>query len=225
MVDFMNTKQHILLFVAFFALLAGALMVTNAAAITSATTTTEGEDASALDVLPILSVSKTGVGSGMVTSSPAGITCGAECASAFPPGTLVSLTAAADPVSTFTGWSGGGCSGTDTCSMTITADTSVSADFTLNSYTLSVSKTGVGSGMVTSSPAGITCGAVCAHAFTAGTTVALTASPSPDSYFSSWSGGGCFGNGICSMIMTADTTVFADFRKELHQLFLSLIWR
>ena len=42
------------------------------------------------------------------------------------------LTATADPGSTFAGWSGGGCSGTATCTVTMNSDTAVTATFTAN---------------------------------------------------------------------------------------------
>ena len=38
-------------------------------------------------------VTLAGTGAGTVTSSPAGITCGSDCAEAYPPGTMVTLTA------------------------------------------------------------------------------------------------------------------------------------
>ena len=52
-----------------------------------------------------LSVAKAGDGSGTVTSSPAGIDCGATCAAGFDDGTAVTLVAVADAGSEFTGWS------------------------------------------------------------------------------------------------------------------------
>jgi len=78
-----------------------------------------------------LTVSKAGSGSGTVTSSPSGINCGATCSASFAAGTMVTLTAAADAGSTFTGWSGGGCSGTGTCTVTMSADQAVTATFTV----------------------------------------------------------------------------------------------
>ena len=71
-------------------------------------------------------------GSGTVTSSPAGIDCGATCSASFASGSLVSLSAAAASGSTFAGWSGGGCSGTSTCTVTMNAATSVTATFSAN---------------------------------------------------------------------------------------------
>src|SRR5882672_11261304 len=52
-----------------------------------------------------LTVSKSGNGGGTVTSSPAGIACGATCSASFAIGTMVTLTAAPAAGSTFTGWS------------------------------------------------------------------------------------------------------------------------
>lgn len=77
-----------------------------------------------------LSVAKSGTGTGSVSSSPPGIDCGATCSASFADGTPVTLTATADSGSTFSGWSGGGCSGTSTCRVTLSSDTAVTATFT-----------------------------------------------------------------------------------------------
>ncbi|HME41928.1 MAG TPA: C1 family peptidase, partial [Syntrophorhabdales bacterium] len=78
---------------------------------------------------PVLSVSKTGNGSGTVSSYPTGISCGATCSAQFVPGTQVTLTATPDANSTFGGWSGGPCSGVGTCTMNMDASKSVTATF------------------------------------------------------------------------------------------------
>jgi hypothetical protein len=78
-----------------------------------------------------LTVIKSGTGSGMVTSSPAGINCGSNCSGSYEQGTSVTLTASADGGSTFTGWSGGGCSGTDPCTISLNSDTTITASFVL----------------------------------------------------------------------------------------------
>ncbi|MBF0606539.1 MAG: M6 family metalloprotease domain-containing protein [Magnetococcales bacterium] len=52
-----------------------------------------------------LTVTKNGTGSGTVTSSPFGISCGETCTANFDPNTLVTLTAVANSGSIFTGWS------------------------------------------------------------------------------------------------------------------------
>jgi hypothetical protein len=77
----------------------------------------------------ILTVHKSGSGSGKVTSSPAGISCGATCSIGFAQGTTVTLRAKAARGSTFSGWSGA-CKGKSTCKITVNAATSVTAKFT-----------------------------------------------------------------------------------------------
>jgi Leucine-rich repeat (LRR) protein len=67
-----------------------------------------------------------GLGSGTVTSSPAGINCGGSCSASFAPGTVVTLNAQAASDSVFVGW-GGACSGTGACSVTMDAAKSVTA--------------------------------------------------------------------------------------------------
>jgi subtilisin family serine protease len=77
-----------------------------------------------------LTVAKGGSGSGTVMSSPAGISCGPTCSASFADGAAVTLSATPATGSKFTGWSGGGCSGTSTCQVTLTASTSLTAMFT-----------------------------------------------------------------------------------------------
>src|SRR5439155_12749131 len=107
-----------------------------------------------------LTATKAGAGSGSITSSPSGFDCGTNCAFTFAQGTTVTLTAAADANSVFAGWSGGGCSGTGTCTVAPSADTTVTASF-VPLRTLTVARSGNGSGAVSSSTACITCGASC----------------------------------------------------------------
>ena len=76
-----------------------------------------------------LQVTRQGSGSGTVTSNPGGISCGTDCSEAYPAGTTVTLTARAAGGSAFRGWSGGGCSGTGTCTLTLSANTTVFARF------------------------------------------------------------------------------------------------
>jgi uncharacterized repeat protein (TIGR01451 family) len=76
-----------------------------------------------------LVVTVTGSGTGAVTSSPAGIDCGATCSATFADGTPVNLTATPGVGSTFAGWSGD-CTGTDACSVTMATDHAVTATFT-----------------------------------------------------------------------------------------------
>ena len=74
---------------------------------------------------------KAGTGSGTVTFSPAGTqsSCTASCTNSYTSGTVVTLTATAPSGSTFAGWSGGACSGTSTCQLTMSAAKAVTATF------------------------------------------------------------------------------------------------
>src|SRR5262245_21026722 len=156
-----------------------------------------------------LTVSRAGNGEGQVSSSPAGIDCGYSCQASFDADTTVTLTATTpDPSSVFTGWSGD-CSGTGSCQVTMNQAHSVTATFALKTH-LYVSKPGFGSGQVSSSPAGISCGASCQAAFAPGTLVSLTAVADAGSTFIGWSGD-CSGNGSCQVTMNQSHSVNALF--------------
>ena len=74
-----------------------------------------------------LTITKSGTGSGTVTSAPVGINCGAACSASFNSGTQVTLTETATAGSRFVGWSGGGCSGTGTCVVTLNSNETITA--------------------------------------------------------------------------------------------------
>jgi hypothetical protein len=74
-----------------------------------------------------LTVERQGTGSGKVTAT--GIDCGATCSAQYDPGTIVTLTATAASGSKFDGWSGA-CSGTRSCTVTMSASRTVTAVFT-----------------------------------------------------------------------------------------------
>jgi len=75
-----------------------------------------------------LTVSKSGTGAGTVTSDPAGVSCGSSCSASYVSGTSVTLTAVPAAGSLFGGWSGE-CSGTGSCTVSMTAAHSVVANF------------------------------------------------------------------------------------------------
>jgi hypothetical protein len=88
-------------------------------------------------------------------------------------------------------------------------------------YTLSVAFSGSGSGMVTSTPAGIQCNINCSTLFNAATQIILTAAPYEYMSFSNWNGGGCSGNSTCSITLNGNTTVTAIFNKDTtHAVYL-----
>ena len=164
--------------------------------------------------MPVLSVVPSGTGSGKVTSSPGGIDCGLDCGEAFAYGTPVTLTAAPDPGTDFTGWSGGGCTGTGPCTVTMDQARSVTAGFTLQTRHLAVSRTGDGQGSISSSPAGIDCGSDCGQDYDYGTPVTLTATAAAGSSFTSWSGGGCSGGSTCTLNMDQARSATATFTSD-----------
>jgi phospholipase C len=85
-----------------------------------------------IQVVPVLTVTLAGTGTGSVTSNPAGINCPATCSASFSLGTQVTLTETPGTNSYFAGW-GGACSGDNsTCTLTLTASQQVGATFTLS---------------------------------------------------------------------------------------------
>lgn len=77
-------------------------------------------------------------------------------------------------------------------------------------YALEVLPAGAGIGRITSSPAGIDCGADCSWSFASLPQVTLTAVPDPGAVFAGWSGA-CSGSGPALVAMTADKTCVARF--------------
>jgi subtilisin family serine protease/uncharacterized protein (DUF2141 family) len=155
----------------------------------------------------VVMAAKNGTGTGTVTSTPAGINCGGDCNERFPGGATVTLTATPSAGSVFTGWSGGGCSGTGSCAVSTTV--TVTATFNLPppaSFTVTVNRNGTGTGQVASNPNGITCGTDCTEPYPGGTRVTLTATADSGSVFTGWNGGGCAGAGPCVASTTATVT-------------------
>jgi len=164
-----------------------------------------------------LTVTKAGAGSGTVTSNPAGINCGSDCSEVYDPGTSVTLTPTPDSGSTFTGWSGT-CSGTGACTVNMTSNKAVTATFTQQQqeqYSLTLIKSGTGSGTVTSNPAGINCGSDCSETYSKVQKVKLTAKADASSTFAGWSGGGCSGTKTCTVTVDTAVTVTADFALKI----------
>lgn len=78
-------------------------------------------------------------------------------------------------------------------------------------YTLTVTKSGAGTGTVTSALGEINCGSICTAQILSGTIVVLTATPDAGNTFNGWSGGGCAGTGTCSVEMDGNKIVDANF--------------
>ena len=156
-------------------------------------------------------------GSGTVTSAPVGINCGSTCSTNFTGGAQITLTATPTNGWAFTGW-GGACSGTGSCVVTMNAAESVAATFT-QIFTLSVNDSG--SGTVTSSPSGISCGSTCSASFISGTQVTLNETPASGWAFAGW-GGACSGTGSCVVAMSAAENVSVTFTQNSYTLSISV---
>ena len=163
-----------------------------------------------------LTVSKTGTGSGTISSSPTGISCGTDCTENYASGTSVKLTATAATGSKFTGWAGA-CTGVTTsyCTVSMTEAKTATANFDIITYGLTVNKSGNGS--VVSAPAGISCGTDCTETYNIGTSVTLTATADSGYRFSSWSGCSSVSGLTCTVTMSTAKTVTATF-KPLYAL-------
>jgi hypothetical protein len=156
-------------------------------------------------------------GHGSVRSAPAGIDCGATCMASFDAGSAVSLTAAADAGFRFAGWSGA-CGGQGGCSVTMSGDTQLSARFEAlpppppENRRLTVTLSGPGA--VRSTPAGIDCGPLCNTTLTAGTSITLVAAPASGARFMGWTGA-CMGiSAVCTILLSGDAAVAANFEME-----------
>ena len=166
-----------------------------------------------------LIVTKTGTGNGNVTADPGTIAWNNAVGTALYDKTalqVVILSASASPGSTFSGWSGEGCSGTGTCTVTMSSARYVTASFIRNSYQLTIDTAQSNStgNVVSTSPVSpvISCPTACSDSFSADAVVSLTAFPAWHSYVS-W--GNCSvdaNNGkLCTVTMNADKTVTAAF--------------
>ena len=102
----------------------------------------------------------------------------------------------------------GACTGTGACVVTMDADKILTATFKINQYALTVTKSGAGTGTVSSTPAGIDCGLTCTASFDYNTPVTLTATADPGSTFAGWSGA-CSGvDPVCTVTVNADPAVW-----------------
>ena len=174
-------------------------------------------------------VSLSGEGSGVVTSNPAGISCGGDdqtCAMLVAPGSPVELIAT--PTSAFdrfTGWSGD-CTGEGTCMLNADGDVRVDAQFALVQHTLTVELAGSGRRSVASVPGGIACddsGGDCTHQYAPGTQITLTAhDETVDVAFAGWSGvDGCTTDPVCTFTIDRDVTARATF-EAAQQIIVNL---
>jgi hypothetical protein len=153
-------------------------------------------------------------GQGTIVVGASGESCTSRCVFPQQSGGVLQLTAVPAPGYAFGSWSGA-CVGTATiCAVAPTSAASVRATFVSSG---DLSMTVAGAGVITSSPAGITCGRSaqqCGATYESGQVVTLTAAPAAGAMFDGW-GGPCaqYGTDPCQLQVTAATGVTASFRR------------
>jgi Divergent InlB B-repeat domain len=161
---------------------------------------------------PLLSITVTA--GGTVTSADGSINCSTSCMQTETAGAVVHLIATPAAGMQFTGWSGA-CSGTGSCDLTITADTTVGAAFAAQSLVaVEVELDGAGSGTVMSSPAGISCPGTCLMQAAQGTVITLTSTADAASHFDGYGGSTCQGTS-CSFTVSTAAKIFASFSSTV----------
>ena len=87
-----------------------------------------------------------------------------------------------------------------------------------NTATLSVSMTGTGAGNVTGiNGSTINCGSSCFQTVIVGTNITINATPDAESFLQNWSYPGCTGNGTCTINMTSDVNLVANFKSPAEE--------
>jgi len=142
-------------------------------------------------------------------------TSGSNCAGSWQPGSSFSCTAS--PSTGYYLASLSGCGGTASggvlSGVVPSSSCTVTANFSLQTHTLTVVNGGSGAGSVAGQggTVNINCGSTCSESELYGTNITLTATPTGASSFGGWSGGGCSGTGTCGFNFNADATVTATF--------------
>jgi hypothetical protein len=128
-------------------------------------------------------------------------------------GSTVTLVESPDTGYGFGGW-GGACTGASvSCTLVLSADRTVNANFTQSATTNTLTVSVSGNGTVTGG--GIACtgagGSGCTASEPSGTSVTLTANPGSGAAFTGW-GGACAGTAVtCVVSMNGDQNVTASF--------------
>ena len=159
-------------------------------------------------------------GSGTVTITPAsaaGIVCStATCSNAFDTGTSLTLTAAPASGYTFSGWTGGTCTGTAACTIALNSDKAATATFvTVPKVTVTVATSGSGSvggtNVACSSGSG-----TCSTSIDQNSQLTLTATPASGYAFTGWAGSsGCSTTTSCTVTADVAKTVTATFSVQV----------
>jgi len=196
----------------------GQSSVSGSAAPTEETDCTDGSCAGDVRVTTaILTVSTGGDGRGSVTISPSGLRCTTACSQSFERGAEITMTAAPEAGSVFSGWKGGAdCSERP---FTLARSRNCVAHFETEKRKLAITRVGGGTSRVMSTPAGIDCGPNCTAMFTLGAVVQLAAPAGGDAVFMGWTGHSDCADGKVEMQDNRDCTAnFAGADSNLNVL-------
>ena len=147
-------------------------------------------------------------GDGLINCDPAGT----DCTETYDYNAAVVLTATPGVGHDFAAWSGDCVSGTNVCTLAMTAARSAGATFAIQRFTLTVA-TPV-NGTITSGDGLINCDAAgtdCTETYDYNAAVVLTATPGAGHDFAAWSGDCVSGTNVCTLAMTAAKAAGATF--------------
>ncbi len=154
---------------------------------------------------------------GSVSASPAPNCAGVPTKYAV--GTLVTLTASANTGFAFSSWSGSASGTANPTTVSMSADRSVTANFSTACYTLTKTANPTAGGSVSASPAPNCNGTQ----YTYGSAVTLTANPNANYVFTSWSGHVSGSTNPISLTMTANKSVTANFVSNSTPVVTSIV--
>ncbi len=125
-------------------------------------------------------------------------------------GTTVTLTATPSTGYTFTGWSGDATGSTNPLTVTMNGNKSITANFAINTYTLTVNAT---NGTVTKNPNQAN--------YNYGSTVQLTVTPSIGYTFTGWSGDATGSTNPLTVMMNSNKNITANFAINRYSVTLT----
>jgi len=149
-------------------------------------------------------------GGGSVTGD--GIACPGDCSEIYGLNTVVVLDAVSNPSYIFDSWTGCDSPAGATCTMTMDANATVTANFQPVA-TLEVVVTPSEGGSVAGN--GIACPTDCTEVFDLGTMVELTATANSAYNFVMWVGCDAVAANVCTVVLDADTTVTVQFATKV----------
>jgi hypothetical protein len=167
-------------------------------------TMTTMQDVTATFTLRTIMLTATVSGSGTVKSTPDGLSCGDSCHAGFDYGTPVSVKATPAQGWAFSSWTSCPSADRDTCSVTLTQTTDITANFVRQDIPTTIDVTGSGT---VSWGQNMTCTTTgCMTTFPYGLPVMLTATPALNHHFMGWSGA-CSGMSSTCMFTPGITSV------------------